>query len=140
MKTIFALLLVLNVLPCSSGPLHKIPGSHAIAHDTSKLKETLAYYKNGNLKYRTLTLFDDRGLEVKITSEIYRKDGRVRYTHVSENGQLLNYAKYDKKGKILYERSYHYNFNGYLISIETKRDGERSLRNFDMDMYGNPVE
>lgn len=140
MKPIFILLLFLNALPGSSMIFQKSHSSHAITCDTSKMKETLAYYKNGNLKYRTLTLFDDNGIETKTTSEVYRKDGRARYTYVSENGQLLNYAKYNKKGKILYERSYIYNFNGFLVSIETKRDGERRVRNFDMDIYGNPVE
>jgi len=90
------------------------------------MKEFLDYYKNGSLRCKRIVIYKGDGSEEKTITETYRKDGSRCYRSVMNSSDLLQYTKYDRQGKMKFERSYCYSDSGYLLSVETRRpNGER---------------
>jgi len=123
MKALFILLLCFGILTAFSAP--------ALTRGMSKhephMKEFLEHYKNGNLRSKTIVIYDKEGSEEKTITEAYRKDGTRRYRSVMNPSDLLQYTKYDKQGKMRFERSYYYS-GPFLHSVETRRaNGERQV-------------
>lgn len=113
MKTVFLLLFCFGVLPVFSNEPH--------------MKEFLDYYKNGSLKCKTIVIYNGGEGEEKTITEAYRKDGTKWYRTVMDTSDLLQYTKYDKQGKMKFERSYTYS-GPFLQCVETRRaNGDRQV-------------
>lgn len=122
MKAVFLLLFCFGMLPVFSHT-HLLSVSTLTAHEPH-LKEFLDYYKNGNLKCKTIVIYNGGGSEEKTITEAYRKDGSRRYRSVMNSSDLLQYTRYNKQGKMKFERSYYYS-GPFLQSVETRRaDGK----------------
>jgi hypothetical protein len=103
------------------------------------IEESSGCYRSGKVKYKVFIYRDENGHELKTVRETYRKNGSRKYNSVVLNGSISHYTKYTKEGLSLMEKIYQYNFNGILVSIETKRDGISSFQNFETDLFGEPI-
>ena len=107
---------------------HAAPDTELNKVHEPRMKEFAQYYRNGNLKCKTIVIYHNDGSEERVISEAYRKNGTRRYRSVSNNTDLLQYTRYDKQGSMKFERSYSYYPNGILQSVETRKaNGDRKL-------------
>lgn len=102
--------------------------------------ETAQYYRNGNINRKTYSFYDQQGTLYKVSEEKYRSDGSRKYNAVLDYGVTLLYqAKYAKNNQLIVEKFYTYNYNGTLLQIEINRNGNRTLKSFDVDNNGDPI-
>lgn len=107
--------------------------------ESPTVDELSGHYRSGKIKYNLFTYLDANGHIFKVVRETYRKNGSKRYNSIVMNGRISYFSKYTREGHLAMEKMYTYNFNGILVSIETKRNGIRSIQNFETDIFGNPL-
>jgi len=96
------------------------------------IREELSYYKNGNMRSRRRTFYDElRQTEFKTVYEKFRKSGSKLYVVVMDFPSILTYkANYDPEGLLIVQKFYTYDREGTLIQIETRVDGISSFQTF----------
>jgi len=106
-----------------------------------RTKEDIMYYRNGNIKHKTIYFYDPLNTRPYQVTEIrYRKNGNKRNISILDYGVLTRYqARYNKDGIVILEKIYTYNFKNTLIKIETIKDGISTYRIFETDIFGDPV-